>query len=223
MAEHGFLHRYFLTNGGRRLHKWLHYFDIYERHFRRFRNRPVTMLEIGVHGGGSLHMWRDYFCEGSTIVGIDINPDCKQHEAENIHVHIGSQDDPEFLRHVADEYAGFDIILDDGSHVNSHVITTFDTLYPRLAENGVFLVEDMHTSYWPKFGGGLNRPGSFIEHAKAKIDELNATHVRGDFPVTDFTRTTDAICFYDSVVVFEKRPQGKRQHLITGTMPPSRA
>jgi len=219
MSKSGFLHRYFLNNGENRLHKWVHYFDIYERHFERFRKRPIKMLEIGVHGGGSLRMWRDYFCEGSTIIGIDINPSCKEHEAENIHVHIGSQDDEDFLKEIAKKYGEFDIILDDGSHINSHVIKTFDTLYPHVSPNGVFLVEDMHTSYWPKFGGGLRKEGSFIEHAKLKIDELNATHVRGEFPNTEFTRSTDGISFYDSVVVFEKRPQGKRQHVITSQMP----
>lgn len=218
MSNTGLLHRYFLNNGDRRLHKWLHYFDIYERHFERFRNRPIRMLEIGVHGGGSLHMWRNYFHEGSQIVGIDINPDCAEHADVNIDVHIGSQDDESFLTQVADQYGGFDIILDDGSHVNSHVIKTFDTLYGRVSSDGVYLVEDMHTSYWPKFGGGLRKKGTFIEFAKLKIDELNAQHVRSGLEVSDVTRTTDSISFYDSVVVFERRPQGKRQAVMTKAM-----
>ena len=219
MSSTGFLHRHFLNNGGRRLHKWVHYFDIYDRHFERFRNQPIRFLEIGVHGGGSLDMWRDYFHPESKIIGIDINPDCAQHAHDNIEIHIGSQDDAQFLDKVADQYGEFDILLDDGSHVNSHVIKTFETLYGRVAENGVYLIEDMHTSYWPKFGGGLRKKGSFIEFAKAKVDELNAPHVREDFEVTDVTRTTDSVSFYDSVVVFEKRPQGRRQHVITNAMP----
>jgi hypothetical protein len=160
-------------------------------------------------------MWRDYFHSESQIVGIDINPECQKHAHDNIDVHIGSQDNEEFLMEVAETYGGFDIVLDDGSHINSHVIKTFDTLYSRVSPNGVYLVEDMHTSYWPKFGGGLLREGTFIEFAKAKIDELNAPHIREDFEVTRFTRTTDSIIFYDSVVVFERRPQGSRQHVKT--------
>ncbi len=218
MADSGFLHRYYLSNGGKRLHKFLHYFDIYERHFARFRDRPIRMLEIGVHGGGSLAMWRDYFHPDTTIVGIDINPACRQHEGEGVHVRIGSQDDPDFLAKVAAEFGPFDIVLDDGSHINAHVIASFAALYPHVTPTGVYLVEDMHTSYWPKYGGGLRRDGSFIEFAKAKIDEINAPHVRGDFPVTDFTRSADAICFYGSVVVVEKRPQGNRQDFITRAM-----
>lgn len=218
MNSKGLLHRHFLNNGEQRLHKWLHYFDIYERHFDRFRDRPIKILEIGVHGGGSLRMWRKYFHRNSKIVGIDINPECEKHTGENINVHIGSQDDENFLAEVADQYEGFDIVIDDGSHVNSHVIKTFDTLYERVSSNGVYLVEDMHTSYWPKFGGGLRREGTFIEFAKTKIDELNAQHVREDFEVTNITRTTDSITFYDSVVVFERRPQGRRQAVITQSM-----
>ena len=218
MADNGYLHRYFLRNGEKRLHKWLHYFDIYERHFDRFRTEPIKILEIGVHGGGSLDMWRDYFHPKSQIVGIDINPECKQHAHDNVNVHIGSQDDAEFLKKVADEYDGFDIILDDGSHVNSHVIKTFDTLYQRVSTTGVYMVEDTHTSYWPEFGGGLRKEGTFIEFAKQKIDEINAQHVRNDLKVSAMTRTTDSISFYDSVVVFERRPQGERKAVITSAM-----
>lgn len=218
MAQDGFLHRYFLNNGATRLHKWLHYFDIYERHFERFRNRPIRMLEIGVHGGGSLAMWKAYFHPESTIVGIDILPECKKYEAPGIDVHIGSQDDADFLTSVADRYGTFDIVLDDGSHVNSHVIKTFETLYPRVDPHGVFMVEDMHTSYWPKWGGGLKRDGTFIEFAKAKIDELNAVHIKKGLAPTDITRTTDSISFYDSIVVFERRPQARRQDVVTAAM-----
>ncbi len=218
MSDASFLHRYFLNNGDKRLHKWLHYFDIYERHFARFRDRPIKMLEIGIHGGGSLDMWKAYFHPESTIVGIDIVPECAQYVGGNIEVHIGSQDDAAFLEKVADQYGQFDVVLDDGSHVNSHVIKTFEVLYPRVTQDGVFMVEDMHTSYWPRYGGGLRKKGTFIEYAKDKIDEINASHVRGNFDPTDVSRTTDSLSFYDSVVVFEKRPQGIRQHVITAAM-----
>ena len=58
MARDGYLHKYYLNNACKRLHKWFHYFDIYERHFERFRGKNPTMLEIGVFGGGSLAMWK---------------------------------------------------------------------------------------------------------------------------------------------------------------------
>ncbi len=213
----GDLHRYFLANGGEVLHKWFHYFDIYERHFARFRPRPVRMLEIGVYKGGSLRMWQDYFHGDSTIVGIDIRKECKALEGGNIRVRIGSQDDPAFLKRLVKEFGPFDIVLDDGSHQNAHVIRSFETLYPLLSPTGLYMVEDCHTSYLPAFGGGVGQEGSMVEFFKTKIDELNGQFQKPP-AVTDFTRATASITFYDSVIAVEKRPQGRRHSLKTHGM-----
>jgi 23S rRNA U2552 (ribose-2'-O)-methylase RlmE/FtsJ len=216
--DSGFLHRYFLENSSKRLHKWIHYFDIYERHFARFRNTSPVVLEIGVFGGGSLQMWKEYFGDGARIVGLDVNPECKQHEQDSIEIFIGSQDDPAVMEQILSRYPRIDVVLDDGSHVNSHMIASFQLLYERIHPRGVYMVEDAHTCYWDEYGGGLLRAGSFVEYAKTKIDEMNAVHSRGALPVTAFTRSTDCIAIYDSIVVFEKRPQGLRQAPITGPM-----
>ncbi len=71
-----YLEEYFRNNKGRLIHKWNHYFDIYERHFNRFRNKQIVILEIGVSQGGSLQMWKNYFGSSAKIYGIDINPRC---------------------------------------------------------------------------------------------------------------------------------------------------
>lgn len=65
------LGKYFKENNGNLIHKWVHYFDIYERHFSRFRNRKMTILEIGVYQGGSLQMWKNYFGPQAEIYGVD--------------------------------------------------------------------------------------------------------------------------------------------------------
>jgi hypothetical protein len=84
-------------------------------------------------------------------------------------------------------------------------IATFEEVYPHMAENGTFLVEDVHTSYWSTYGGGYRRPNTFMEYAKGLTDQLNAWHSREDgFAVDAFTRTTKSMHFYDSIVVFEK-------------------
>ncbi len=214
----GTLHRYFLNNNDKSLHKWLHYFDIYERHFARFRDKRPVFLEIGVCGGGSLAMWKDYFGEDSRIIGIDIDPNCKRHEAPGIEIFIGSQDDPDVIQSILNKYSNIDIVLDDGSHFMHHMIATFNMLYDRVSPNGVYLVEDTHTCYWPEFDGGLKVAGSFMEFVKGKLDEINAFYSRGALPVSEFTRSTDSITTYDSVVAFERRPQGARQAPITGPM-----
>ena len=204
MSGDGFLHRYFLNNGGKRMDKWLHYFDIYERHLERFRQKNPVMIEIGVQGGGSLAMWKAYFGAGCKIVGIDIDPDCKRHEAVDIEVYIGSQDSLEIIRQVLSKYPVVDIVVDDGSHMQQHMTTTFNLLYENVSPGGVYVVEDTHACYWEQFEGGLRKSGTFIEFSKSKIDEINAVHTRGALLPTIFTATTDSIVFYDSVVVFEK-------------------
>lgn len=214
----GFLHRYFLNNSHKRLHKWMHYFDIYERHLRRFRGMSPVMIEIGVMGGGSMAMWKEYFGRGSRIVGLDIDPQCKAHEAEGIEVFIGSQDDPALVDAIFARYPKVDIVLDDGSHIMQHMVASFELMYERVQPHGVYLVEDTHTCYWSEYGGGLKREGSFMEFVKHKLDEINAVHARGALPVSAFTRSTDCIACYDSIVVFERRPQGARQAPITQPM-----
>ncbi len=207
----GFLHKYFLNNSHKGLYKWVHYFDIYERHLERFRGKAPVMIEIGVMGGGSLAMWKAYLGAGSRIIGIDIDASCKAHEDDGIEVFIGSQDDPALINSIFKKYPHVDIVLDDGSHLMKHMIASFELMYQRVAQNGVYLVEDTHTSYWDKFGGGLRKEGSFMEFVKHKLDEINAAYIGEALPVSEFTRSTDCVACYDSVVVFERRRQGARQ------------
>lgn len=218
MSTDGTLHRYFLGNGDKRCHKWVHYLDIYERHFARFRGKSPTVIEIGVHGGGSLDMWKFYFGPGSKIVGIDINPKCKQWEKDGVEIFIGSQDDPALIDRVFEAHPHVDILIDDGSHRSNHMIATFNMAYSQISPHGVYLVEDTYTSYMAMFDGGVKHEGTFMEFVKDKVDELNAIHPRREFPITDFTRSTAGICCYDSVVVFERGPQGLRQGIITKKM-----
>jgi hypothetical protein len=155
---------------------------------------------------------------GSRIIGIDINPACKAHEDDGIEVFIGSQDDPAIIDEIFSRYPQVDVVLDDGSHKMQHMIASFELMYDRLQSNGVYIVEDTHTCYWEEFGGGLGREGSFMELVKHKLDEINAVHTREALPVSEFTRSTDCIACYDSIVAFERRKQGSRQAPITQGM-----
>lgn len=194
----------FITNTGRVIHKWTHYFPVYEAHFARYINRPLTFIEIGCGKGGSLQMWKRYFGPHAQIVGIDIEQGCKQFEEEQIAIRIGDQKDGGFLNSVLAEFGTPDIVLDDGSHVMADITASFKHLYPRISSSGVYMVEDLHTAYWDEYGGGLRREGSFIELSKTLIDELNADHSRGEITPTEFTNTTLSMHFYDSIVVFER-------------------
>ena len=194
----------FVNNKQRTIHKWKHYFPVYEEHFSRYVDRPLLFFEIGCGRGGSVQMWKRYFGPHAQIVGIDINPECKEFEEDQIQVRIGSQADTAFLQSVLDEFGTPDIVLDDGSHQMSHVVETFRFLYPLTSPTGVYLVEDLHTAYWDEFGGGLKREGSFIELCKHLIDELNADWSRDALAPTEFTRSTLSMHFYDSIAVFER-------------------
>lgn len=68
------------------IHKWIHYFDIYERLFEKFIGKEINILEIGVSHGGSLQMWKEYFGDKATIFGLDIDPLCKSFEEEKINI-----------------------------------------------------------------------------------------------------------------------------------------
>ena len=80
------------------LWKWLHYFDIYDRHFAKFRGREVHVLEIGIYSGGSLAMWKDYFGAEGRIYGVDIEEACRAYEDDVTKVFIGDQADRQFWR-----------------------------------------------------------------------------------------------------------------------------
>jgi archaellum component FlaC len=195
---------------GRLIHKWKHYFPAYERHFAPFVGRSATIIEIGIGEGGSLQLWKRFFGPHAQIVGIDVAPRCKAFEEDQIAVRIGSQDDPDFLASIVDEFGTPDIVIDDGSHVMAHIAASFEALYGRLSKNGIYLIEDLHTAYRPEYGGALGGGNSFIESAKALIDELNADFTGDALPPTEFTRTTHSICFYDSIVVFERGTYTKK-------------
>lgn len=194
----------FLTNEGLIIHKWNHYFPAYERHFGRFVNTDVVFIEIGCGEGGSLRMWKRYLGPYARIIGLDIRPECARLAEDQIHIRIGDQSDAAFLLSVCEEFGAPDVVLDDGSHMMSHIHASFSVLYPRMSKSGVYMVEDLHTAYWPEYEGGFRQEASFIETCKGLIDELNGDHTRGLRPPTRFTQTTLSIHFYDSIVVFEK-------------------
>lgn len=201
------LESFFKHHDGRLLHKWHHYFEIYDRHFAAFRGKPITLVEFGVSQGGSLQLWKNYFGPQANIVGVDINPNCQQFEEPGVKIVIGDQEDRTFLKAFAKTLPPIDILIDDGGHTMKQQINTFEELFPSVAENGVYLIEDLHTSYWKKWGGSFKAPGTFIEYSKQFIDWLNAwhSHEPAKLSPTDFTRSVHSLHYYDSVLVIEKR------------------
>jgi len=205
------LKEYWLNNTGKKITKWTHYFPVYEKHFKPLTDKPIKILEIGILNGGSLQMWRNYFHPDSVIVGIDINPDCEVHEEDGVHVRIGDQSDPEFLQSLIDEFGKFDLVIDDGSHHVSHVNKTFQFLYPKIQNTGIYLIEDTHAAYWSSHGGSISHPDSINNVAKTMIDKLNAEHTKGQVQPDFFTYETKCMSVYDSIIVFERGNVGAKR------------
>ena len=191
----------FKTNNDRPIAKWLNYFEIYERYLERYRDKSINFLEIGVQGGGSLQMWKKYFGANSKIVGIDIDPNTK-FEEEQISVEIGNQSDEEFLKKVVEEYGPFDIIIDDGSHIQSDVLNSFFFLYPTLKRGGTYIIEDTHTAYFKLFQGGLKSDSNSVSIFSNFVHDMNVEYV--DEPFVPQLKDLSSMSFYNSMVIFEK-------------------
>jgi hypothetical protein len=224
------LFQFFKTHKGNYFTKWVHYFEIYESFLSKYKGKDVNILEIGVHKGGSLQMWQSYFGKNSKIFGVDISPACKKYENENTKIFIGDQSDRKFLKSLIAQLPTLDIVIDDGGHMSKQQINSFEEIYPHIAENGLYIVEDTHTNYWPKYQRGTRK--SFIEYSKKLIDLLHAYHFDrktfaryaiphnkrvGQVNVPEFTKTTKSISFFDSMVVFQKAKINEPYHGYAGT------
>ena len=209
---------YFENHEHRMIHKWMHYFEIYERHFAQFRNQPISLLEFGVLHGGSLQMWKHYFGPTAKIYGADINPRCAELAEEQISILLADQESRASLQAICNTLPPFDIIIDDGGHTMLQQKTTFEEMWGQLKIGGIYLVEDMLTSYWPSFGGGYKNPVNFVEYTKNLIDQLHAWHAvpNSGLAVNEFTRTAFSLHYYDSVLVIEKRAMQPPQVRMKG-------
>jgi cephalosporin hydroxylase len=197
----------------------MHYFEIYERHFSQFRKKKISLLEFGVLHGGSLQMWKYYFGKNAKIYGADIDPRCAELAEENITILNCNQEDRDSLSSIRNTLPKFDIIIDDGGHTMLQQKLTFEEMYAHVKDGGIYLCEDMHTSYWPgHFGGGYKSESSFMEYTKNLVDQLNAWYSQDNLlQVNEFTKSTFAIHYYDSIIVIEKRPIVKPLARMKGT------
>lgn len=209
------------------MHKWEHYFDIYDRFLSPIRRSNPVILEIGVQLGGSCEMWREYFGRATHIFGIDINPEARRQEDIVTRVFIGDQQDRNFLRGVLREIGTPDVVIDDGGHSANQQITAFEELYPALSERGLYFVEDTHTSLWR--GAFMDRQDqqSFLQFSFARCAQLMEwTGKRENFQVlgteqgeslanavTEFCRATEAIHFFDSMIVYQRGRRRVPRHV----------
>ena len=196
----------------------------YQRHFKHLQAQPINLLEIGVGGhdnpragGASLRMWKAFFPKAK-IFGLDLF-DKSALQEDRITIFQGSQADPDCLRRVAAAIGRLDVVIDDGSHVNRHVLSTAETLLPFMHRDSLYAIEDLHTAYWPQFGGGP--PGSSatsIAWLKERLDGLNWEEIPGHV-ANPHDRAITAIHCYRNLAILEfgENVQGstrQRDHVV---------
>lgn len=209
--EPGDLETAFFNKTGRVAHKWVHFLPVYDRILAPFRGREIRFLEIGVSLGGSLELWRDYFGPDAKILGVDVNPECAERVDPPNVVRIGSQADTEFLDSVLAELGVPDIILDDGSHVANHQFVSFRHLFPKLADGGLYIIEDCHTAYWESFGGAYGDAENAIGLAKTLIDDLHGWYHDEGSKLAP-REWLESVQVFDSVIVIQKRQRLRPGH-----------
>lgn len=196
--------------------KWgLHFYTShYETHFSRYRDQRIRLLEIGVggyedpcHGGESLRMWREYFHRG-LIYGLDLH-DKSSLDRPRLQTIQGDQSDPEALASIVAEIGPLDIVIDDGSHLSDHVLTSFTELFPRLNSGGIYVIEDLHTAYWTDWNGqrdDLNDPRTTTGFLKTLLDGLHHQDrvTKPGTEPTEIERQIRAIHLYHNIAFIEK-------------------
>jgi len=212
--------------------KWgVHWYAAhYARHFRHLRRKRITLLEIGIggyddpqKGGGSLRMWRRYF-PNAQIVGLDYF-DKSPHSERRIRIYRGDQSDEKVLRKIVNEVGHPDIIIDDGSHINHHVLKSFEVLFPLLADGGVYAVEDTQTAYWPKEGGSsddlLTAPTSMC-FLKRLVDGLNHEEfIKPGYVPNYYDQHITSLHFYHNLVFIQKGLNDERSNVIVRNTSPA--
>jgi cephalosporin hydroxylase len=172
------LRELYTTHDGKVSDKWSLYLTEYDRLFAPYRDRPIRILEIGTQNGGSLELWSKYFAKAKKVVGCDINQDCARlrYDDPRISVVIGNANVERTRKQILRACDSFDIIIDDGSHQSSDVICSFAKYFPHLNDGGLYVVEDLHCSYWKEFAGGLFNPASSIGFFKLLVDVVHREH-----------------------------------------------
>lgn len=203
------------------------YTQHYQHHFHSIRKKRLNILEIGIGGyenprggGESLRMWKVYF-PNSHIFGIDIH-DKAFHDESRIKTFKGSQVDAQFLSDVVMKIGGVDLVIDDGSHVNEHVIETFKILFPLLHPSGIYAIEDLQTSYWDKvidheWGGSpdLSAPHTSMNFLKSLVDGLNYEEFIDDGYVPSyFDQNIVEIHFYHNLAFIVKGANDEGSNIL---------
>lgn len=215
--------------------KFSKYLEIYDVLFHD--QSADKVIEIGIQNGGSLEIWAEIFPMATSIIGIDINEQCAKLKFQDprIQIIIGDASHKGVTNSLRDrEYS---LIVDDGSHESIDVINTFVNLFSKLAPGGTYVIEDMHTAFWPEKGGGLQNPQNslsfFFDLTKLmNFEHWPTTNTRQQAlqmfvekyslkPIIEDFSEIDRVDFYNSLCIVHKRKNysisGLGERVVSGT------
>ena len=193
----------FQNHEGKSTDRWMSYINQYERLFNSVRNNPIRLLEIGIQNGGSLEIWIRYFSKASHIVGCDIDPLCLnlQYDDPRIAVVVGDVCSKETEVKIDEISDVWDIIIDDGSHHSRDILDAFVRFFPKISHGGMFIIEDLHCSYWQEFEGGLANPYSALAFFKRLVDIVNFEHWGTELGCKDYLSVFE---FHHGLIINEE-------------------
>lgn len=170
------------------------FYKLYEKKLFPYLESEIKLLEIGVQDGSSIKAWRN-MSPLWDVWGLDIDPHCKGEQ-----IVIGSQEDKEILGRFKD----FDIIIDDGGHTWKQQIETFEFLFPTINEGGLYVIEDLHTSFWDEFKDYHISTVDYIANLFKHLNHTVANNSRmgNKEPLKDLKITS--IELYPSIVFIHK-------------------
>ena len=184
---------------------WNGFLEIYSNYFKDYKDKEINILEIGIGKGESLRIWRKYFTKAK-ICGIDII-DVK-FQIEGVDLIKADQTNEKNLKEICDKYKGFDIIIDDGGHHSKQIAISLNFLFDYLKDNGLYIIEDLNTSYSSRFGGSrlnLKKKTTSMNYLKSITDSINYEHNdKPFFRSKKFDGMVKYIHFYQNVAILKK-------------------
>ena len=179
--------------------KWSNYFEIYEKILKKYVNKKITIVEVGVGDGGSLFMWKDFLGKKAKVIGIEMNPDSKKLEKFGFKIFIGDQSSEKFWKKFFKKVGKIDILIDDGGHTNLQQITTLMQSIPFIKDGGSIIVEDTHTSYMNYKGFKNPSKNSFINFSTKLIENLHRRNPMLKKKINEFSNKIISIEYFDSI------------------------
>ena len=209
------------TKTGKVSDKWESYLPFYDTLLAPIRDNKLNLLEIGVQNGGSLETWSKYFENAENIIGCDIDENCNllKYDDPRVKVIVGDANNANTFNKISESCSGYDLIIDDGSHKNYDIITSFLLYFPMLRSNGIYIVEDSHTLYMNEWGGGILNESSAYAFFKKVVDIINLEfwskelridiYFRNFFPLGEFPAFLaegwiESIEFRNSLIILRK-------------------